>query len=213
MRNALPPVILIGLLLTTALAQGPPVQDIDRAKRELLPLRHQRMKSDAHGNVVSLDISEQDAATDDTLAAVKHLPHLQEFYAIYCPIRGAGLAHFVGLQKLEKLDLFATQVDDRALQFISQLRSLKYLDVMSCGVGPDGTVRQGPGEITDEGVALIAKLPNLETLCISGVITDQGLRSLAALTKLRSLEIDSKHITEEGIKSLRTAIPGIEIDR
>ncbi|HEX3654660.1 MAG TPA: hypothetical protein VHY91_16800 [Pirellulales bacterium] len=68
------------------------------------------------------------------------------------------------------------------------------------------------GDISDKGLAQIAKLPNLETLRITGVMTDQGLRSLVGLKKLRELEIDSSNITDRGIKWLRTAMPKLEIN-
>jgi hypothetical protein len=186
-------------------------ENIAGATRILEPLRFRQMKIDDAGHVVYLDISEQNAVTDETLKAVAHLPHLKEFYAIYCPIRGDGLVHFAGLKQLEKLDLYATSVDDRAMRHIAKLRSLKELNVTPIDVDERGAMRKEQHGITDAGLAELATLPNLETLYVSGTFTDEGLFKLAALKKLRYLEVASKRVTPAGIKRLQEALPDLEI--
>ena len=78
------------------------------------------------------------------------------------------------LPQLEKLDLFATHIDDRALEHISRLTSLKYLDIRSTGYSR-GKGWDMYGAISENGLELISQLPNLETLRTSGHITDHGL--------------------------------------
>lgn len=187
-------------------------EDVALANRELASLRFHKMEADADGKTVFLDVSEQDGVTDATLAVVRCLPHLKEFHAIYCPIRGDGLAHFVGLKQLETLDLFATRVDDRAMTHISKLKSLKKLNVTPIPTTPAGKPTIGDPDISDKGLGLIAGLPNLETLVIAGKITDDGLQQLVRLKKLRYLEIGSSMVTENGIKRLQAQMPGLEIN-
>jgi Leucine-rich repeat (LRR) protein len=57
-----------------------------------------------------------------------------------------------------------------------------------------------PGEyITDEGLACVAKLANLEELFLDGPFTDVGLREIRSLEKLRTLYITSDRATDEGL--------------
>ncbi len=189
------------------------MEDIEKANHLLKSLRHRQTKTDEHGHVWYLDISEQNAVSDETLAVVRHLPHLRELYVIYCPIRGAGLKHLAHHTHMEKLDLFSTQIDNAALEHVAKLTTLKYLDIRSVGVSKTGRYRNGYGFISDDGTKLISNaLPNLETLLFSGTVTDEGLLHLTQLKKLRSVEIASPKVTEAGIKRLQQAMPELEIN-
>lgn len=187
------------------------VEDAELAECELAHLRHRVMRRDSNGRVVYLNISEQDTVDDKTLHAVKHLPHLVEFYAIFCRIHGDGLEFFEHLKNLEKLDLFATRLDDRGTKWIAKLESLKYLDVRTIEFKGPGEV-DNLGPITDEGLASIAKLPNLETLRISGKLTDEGIRQIVGLKKLQLLEIHASGVTESGLEWLQSQMPELEIE-
>ncbi|MDA1054789.1 MAG: hypothetical protein O3C40_30550 [Planctomycetota bacterium] len=204
---------LVAVLATNVVACPPQGEDIRKATRLLENLRHRKMKTDGQGHVWYLDISEQDAVSDKTIAAVVHLPHLREIYAIFCPIRGDGLAHLAGLKHIEKLDLYATQIDDKALEHVAKLPTLKYLDIRSIGVTDKGIVTNSHGSISDDGIGLVADhLPNLESLLFCGTVTDHGLLQLVKLRKLSYVEIGSPRVTSEGIKRLQKAIPNLEID-
>jgi hypothetical protein len=190
----------------------PSVEDVEFAECELAHLRNREMKRDSDGRVVYLDISEQDLVDDNTLRTVTHLPHLVEFYAIFCRVHGDGLESFEHLKHLEKLDLFATRLDDNGMKWIAKLESLKYLDVRTIEFrGPGNFDNIGP--ITDKGLASISKLPNLETLRISGKLTDEGIRQIVGLRKLRLLEIHtSGGVTESGLEWLQSQMPELEIE-
>ena len=206
--------LLVAFTTTAVTAREPQTEDIAKASRLLEHLRHRQMKSDAQGHVWYLDVSEQDAVSDKTLAAIEHLPHLREVYMIFCPIRGDGLVHLVGLKRIEKLDLFATRIDDKAIEHVVKLPSLRYLDIRSIGVNEKGLVANNHGQISDDGIKLIANhLPNLESLLFCGTVTDEGLLHLAKLKKLKHIEVGSPNVTPNGIKRLQSAMPGLEIDR
>ena len=206
--------LLVAFATTAVTASEPQTEDIAKASRLLEHLRHRQMKSDAQGHVWYLDVSEQDAVSDKTLAAIEHLPHLREVYMIFCPIRGDGLVHFAGLRRIEKLDLFATHIDDKAIEHIVKLPSLRYLDIRSIGVNEKGLVANNHGQISDDGIKLIANhLPNLESLLFCGTVTDEGLLHLAKLKKLKHIGVGSPNVTPDGIKRLQIAMPGLEIDR
>jgi hypothetical protein len=103
-------------------------------------------------------------------------------YAIFCPIRGDGLAHLAGLKHIEKLDLYATQIDDKSLEHIANLPTLKYLDIRSIDVTDEGIDTNNRGPVSDDGIELVAnRLPNLESLLFCGTVTDARLRHLVKL--------------------------------
>ena len=64
------------------------------------------------------------------------------------------------------------------------------------------------GEITDAGLAIIAKIPSIETLNLNqvgGGITDAGLVSLVqGLPNLRVLGLSGSSITDDGLRSIAT---------
>lgn len=190
----------------------PDVEDSEIAECELAHLRHRKMKRDSDGRVVYLDISEQDSVDDETLHVVKYLPHLVEFYGIFCRIEGDGLEYFEHLKHLEKLDLYATRLDDDGLKRIAKIESLKYLDVRTIEFKSPGKI-DSIGAITNDGLASITKLPNLEVLRISGKLTDEGIRKIVGLKKLRVLEIhDSGGVTKSGLEWLQSQMPELEIE-
>lgn len=214
MRQTIYIIILSALFSAIAIACPKPAQDVQEALRLMKRFSHREMKTDAAGKVWYLDISEQDAVTDDTLVAVRHLPHLREVYMIYCPIKGDGLANLNHLKEIEKLDLYATRVDDRALKHVAQLRTLKYLDIRSIGTTDKGQFANHHGHVSNDGIAMVAdNLPNLESLLFCGTVNDQGLRHLVRLKKLNHVEICSPNVTEDGINWLQMAMPNLKIDR
>src|SRR5262249_23027597 len=57
--------------------------------------------------------------------------------------------------------------------------------------------------LSDEGLAHVAPLKNLETLSLSSAgISDNGLQHLAGLTKLEALDLSQTKITDAGLKHL-----------
>lgn len=58
-------------------------------------------------------------------------------------------------------------------------------------------------QVTDRGVAVVAKLPRLTRLFLDGVpITDRGLTSIALCPSLEYLAVDSPLITDNGVAQL-----------
>jgi hypothetical protein len=61
------------------------------------------------------------------------------------------------------------------------------------------TIGETSGQVTDEGLAYIAKLAHLTTLFVHGSFSDTGLRQLATLKRLETLCIDSQFATSKGV--------------
>ncbi len=99
---------------------------------------------------------------------------------------------------------------------LDQISTLKQLD--------DLGLLSEAADITDKGMAYIAKLTKLRSLCLrsgssdgSGVqdrmkITDQGLLNLHELKHLEFVQLQSTQVTQAGIDTLRKALPNCRID-
>jgi len=109
------------------------------------------------------------------------------------------MPHIVRLAGLRSLNLGQTDVTDKGLRYIKNLKSLEYLDI--------------PPRLTDRGMAYIAELTTLKGLYLGGVqisqVTDAGLRHLSKLTSLEELYIRGERMGDAGLAHLRD-LPRLE---
>ncbi len=87
-------------------------------------------------------------------------------------------------------------VDDRALEIISQVEDLRYLNICS-----------GP-ELTDEGLLSLKKLTRLEYLQLGGygglpLVTDRGLSCLEAMPELKVVRMNCHQATDASVGYLK----------
>jgi hypothetical protein len=106
----------------------------------------------------------------------------------------AGLAEFATLVNLEELELTHTRVTDEGLKVLAHFPKLKKL-----GLDRHWHTKQ---EITNACLAVIARLPELEHLTLSGKINNEGLAKIARMPKLKDLDIMSTEISSPGLKAL-----------
>ncbi|MGB6483280.1 MAG: sigma-70 family RNA polymerase sigma factor [Candidatus Acidiferrales bacterium] len=87
----------------------------------------------------------------------------------------------------------AGQITDEALEHVSRCSHLTYLDL------------QNSLALTDQGLQVIARLPRLEHLILSGTkITDRGLAVLQRLPNLKTLDLcHQQYISDAGLMHLR----------
>mmetsp|Transcript_4478 Transcript_4478/g.11411 ORF Transcript_4478/g.11411 Transcript_4478/m.11411 type:complete len:417 (-) Transcript_4478:123-1373(-) len=119
-------------------------------------------------------------------------------------VTDGGLACLASLQKLEVLVLkHCLAVTDTGLASVTALRSLKTLVVGADEsratewlLGGSLLCYDRQPFITDSGLALLAELPQLDTLIMShcGLITDAGLQSLARFPRLKELQLNGSSI-------------------
>ena len=94
-------------------------------------------------------------------------------------------------------DLLAKASD---LAFLKELTHLRRLNL--------------PEDVTDEGLAHVAGLPNLVELIVSGKqVTDAGLVHLYELSKLQDLYLYDTKVTEAGLARLKKALPHVRIEK
>ncbi len=157
------------------------------------------VRSDAEGQVVSVDLSET-PARDDALAAIAVFPHVQTINCTNASrITGRGLAALGGLAELDTLYLAHTEVDDAGLRHIRHLKSLK-------------TLQLGHTKITDVGMPALDSLTGLQTLSISGTaVSDKGLVQLRDLRNLSTLVLRDTKTTRRGVQELRRMLPEVRV--
>ena len=80
------------------------------------------------------------------------------------------------------------------------------------GLPPTVIVKIGCKEVTDEGLAYISHLRNLQWLDLCGTsVTDAGLEHLPNIKKLERLTLRGSLVTEVGIEELQRAMPKLQI--
>ena len=104
-------------------------------------------------------------------------------------ITSRGLTALSSMAGLHTLQLSSSRIED-----LSSIRGLKNLRTLSL---PNAS-------ITDEGLAPIAGLSNLDDLVISGNprLGDAGMAHLSSLTKLRSLSIVGTAVSDAGLPAI-----------
>ena len=149
----------------------------------------QLLNLDGLSDVLTFDVANS-RVTDVGLACLAHMPRLETFRADKSSIDGSALEHlrcFATLSKLTlrscpnlvsenlkylsrftKLELLAlddSPVDDAALLFVSNIRSLKHLGLVSTN-------------ITNEGMQRLHGMPNLRTVLVGPQISDEACEAL-----------------------------------
>jgi Leucine-rich repeat (LRR) protein len=169
--------------------------------RELLDSVGAKLRTDASGQIVAVDLS-QTMARDDALAAIGVFPQVQ---TINCNgaerITGSGLAALAGLTRLESLYLANTSVDDAGLSSIQHLSSLT-------------TLQLGGTKVTDKGMDALDHLVHLKTLSLGGTtVTDRGLVHLRDLRHLETISLRDTKTSKGGALELQRMLPDVRIVR
>jgi hypothetical protein len=157
--------------------------------------------------------------TNDTLAHLSSLPHLQLLGIDSDQITDSGVAmfarskdlisfgvtsknvtvasidHLQGLPNLVWLQCSGRQVNDSWISHIIKLKSLESVCLHNT-------------EVTDEGIAELASLPKLHGLYFEDMpITDARLEQLHGMSNLIRVGLHQTQVTKNGIKRLQTALP------
>lgn len=102
------------------------------------------------------------------------------------------------LKHLRHVNLVGSHVIDDGLRYLKELPALERLELS------DG--------ITDAGLEHLSSLPALVSLDLFGTeITDAGLEHLRPIRTLRKLRVDESRISQDALRDLVAAMPGLEI--
>lgn len=126
--------------------------------------------------------------TDRVLTSLRGLHRLKTLRLMNTHVSGGGLESLKALPAIEELDLVVIEFTPEAARIVGGLRTLK---------------RFRYADVTDETLAELAKLPELEELEVwSGGVTDRGVDHLLKLTKLRKLAIRGSQLSDAGLQRL-----------
>lgn len=149
-------------------------------------------------NVKMVDCGKTDFC-DEEARHLSSLPDLEWAILHDTQLTDTGLQCLEGLTRLQYLDLEGTNIGDAGLE---HLAGLTHLEVLSL----DGT------SITDARLEHLKGLINLVLLSLDSTqVSDAGLEHLRGLG-LQMLILENTHVTPEGVKKLREALPNCEIE-
>lgn len=139
--------------------------------------------------------------TDVGLKELRNLENLTALKLIHTQITDAGLTHLRDLKNLATLDLSETPITDTGLKELRELKNLRDLGLRDT-------------KITDAGLKELSTFKNVARLGIRNTrVTDAGLIYLIRLTNLQYVRIHGTQVTSAGVDTLKSAFPGLEIDR
>jgi len=120
------------------------------------------------------------------------LPSLKSMNLTKTTITYDGCCHLTKLKSLEKLSLGQCEgIDNATVASLSQVASLKYLDVSSCS------------NIVDVPFVDAKRVVGWEHLVLTDTnVADQVMASLASATRLKTLDVSRCHITDHGIAAI-----------
>lgn len=148
---------------------------------------------------------------DKGLLHLTALTNLKELRLTQGRVKGAGLAPFPNLRKLE---LNYSTFADEGMPYVAKMRRLEELAIRDTFVTDDGlrhlagltdlvSLDLYGGRYTDAGLKHLAGLKKLQKLNLLGAsISDEGAEVLAGLTELRELNLYRSQITNAGLAKL-----------
>ena len=170
-----------------------------------------------------LEVLQLSSVTDSDVKYLKPLSQLRSLSLRFSKITDGGIAQLSSLPWIESLDIGYTDVSDHGLEIISRSYGLRHL-VLPTGITDNGLrciadlprlelleLNRGFGtnKLTGACLDIIAKLPNLRSLSLSGRLTTNGvdledddLAKLRPVTTLRSLDLSKLGIGDNGVRQI-----------
>lgn len=149
---------------------------------------------------------------DDAVPALARLRNLREigFYGGFkrntLGITDTGLGRLADLQ-LPALDHIllghSERITDRGMAHVARISTLRSLGLINCD------------RITGEGLGHLAGMESLRRLDLRGCdgITDEALERLRGMHHLEEIELAGSSVTEQGVRNLRSALPGCRVTK
>ena len=184
----------ISVVPRVPLAASPPATaEQVAAARKMATQLGGRLKEDAQGNVIAIDMAAGRSWADDyQMEQILVFPKLESLVVEGPGITNQLIPRIVEQQKLTSLTLKNTLVDDEG---IAQLVDLKSLKIVELRVAP---------VVTDRAMESLVKLPKLRAVrLVGGNITDRGVTTLLRAPQLRELDVrNCRDVTKAAIEQV-----------
>ncbi|RCS44666.1 hypothetical protein DTL42_17235 [Bremerella cremea] len=167
----------------------------------------------------SLEYEYDSIDAEEQMAALTMLTRLRSLKFVEPIASDDNVRRLASLQHLESLDLSGCEISANSLGFVSQLPSLKKVDVSYTNVGDKGVrqlitfsprleeLRIGDVQLSEETVVAISKMENLVELDLSGTSTPvKTLEHLGKSASLRRLYIYRTPLSEHDLSNLATKL-------
>jgi hypothetical protein len=165
---------------------------------------------------------------DDDLRRLAGLSHLEDLDLSRQPITAAGVAHVAVCKDLKTLSLYITNAGVDAIPAVQKFSKLEFFyfpiqnaDQWAVALAKMPALRKAmayQSDLSDKGVAELARLPRLEFLYLGGCrnVSDAGLKPLANCKSLRALflcenQVVGGKMTLAEIARLKQALPDCAI--
>ncbi|MDR1140671.1 MAG: hypothetical protein LBL62_03195 [Planctomycetaceae bacterium] len=169
------------------------------------------------------EISAAEDFTDDDIAGLYKLPHLQSLNLLVCnTITNTGLKRLKTFSDLRSLEISSNKIEDDGLKFIGNLNKIERLSLIGCSRITDAGIKElkrisalkklniAGCNMTDAVISTLNTFSLLETLSLLGNkdITAEAIVKLNALKNLRILNVDKcTNIKEDTLKKLHEMYP------
>jgi hypothetical protein len=200
---------LVGMCLTVGALLGLGLGASEQPTEQAQLLHEIRMKWKGHitedrnrpeAPVVGVTFGCSSEVEDSLLAWLKLLPHLQTIGVSSGKVTDAGLEHLKALKNLRRVMLYSPNITWKGLDQLQALPQLSYLEI-------------GRARLSARGVESLEACRALKTLVLSRVILPRSvLQCLKDLRQLDSLHIHDSGLTDEDVRELKQALPGVKIE-
>lgn len=154
-------------------------------------------------HILTLDTINILDGNDSVFASIAKIPHLQVLRVSGDKVKGVGLHHLTGMQKLAVLDLSDTSTTDSGAQFLHQIQGLQDLGLRNTC-------------ITDAALTDLWRLKALKHLNLAQrPITASGVQDLGKIRTLKSVNLNFTLVTGSDIGPLEHVdrVTGIGFNR
>lgn len=174
--------------------------------------------------VCSIQLPSKRTEAIECLKLCKKVRHLRGVNIKAANLEAADLADLRQIAGLQTIAAISTPLADEISALASSMPNLCVLQFMNASASDEGVRKLaeakglvmvaiiGSPEVGDDGLATLARLPNLRILSLERTsVTDAGLAHLEKLTTLRRLNLTATSVTAAGIAKLRESLPDCKI--
>jgi hypothetical protein len=170
------------------------------AKKKLEEALAKSLKLVKNRDLKKIDLSDSMVEEEDLTNLSARFRDALEIDLSNTPITDAGLKVLSIYPRLQRLELRSTKINGEGLEHLKEL-----------GLRKLGLSRT---KFTDTGLVYLEDLTTLEELDVSDTaFSDSGLAHVRKLRNLRLLRLEKTKVTDDGVNSLKEALPELEIKR